>query len=322
MPADAHGELVYRFSTQYGLSGTAWLDVAGSTFRAKADPGGLHLGPREISGILGQSTYLKDEGGPHTNEDIIKDALRAHTAGKRKPWVVSHLVVPKLRVGQYHPRVYRQQSGPKARELYGREYTDNVVAFENLQRRLEDLFRVLEPDSRNDAAYGHSLRELIILACTEVETLWKQLLVANRYLGRSLPRRLSTNDYIKTKDVLLLDKWEVALENYPDYAGITPFAGWTPSSPTQSLGFYDSYNAVKHSRDSEFHRATLRCAVSAVAAVYVLLGAQFGFRLRTFSNLEDGPGVFRWTRVPDFPLEEHYIPPEDEQQWTAVDCHF
>ncbi len=322
LPVDTQGVITYRFSTQYGLLGTARLDVARNTFHAKADSGLKSIGLGEIGGQLGQLTYLK-KGEYHTNEEIIIDALRAHTVGSSdEPWIVRRLVAPKLLEGQHHPRVYRQESGPNPRALYGREYTDNVVAFENLQRRLEELFRVLEPDSTNDTAYGHSLRELIILACTEVELLWKQLLRANHYGGGTQPQRFSTNDYIKTKDALFLDGWEIALEDYPDYARITPFKGWDPSHPTQSLEFYDGYNAVKHSRDTEFRRATLKNAVTAVAAVYVLLGAQFGFKLGDFSSLEDGPGVFRWSKVPVFPLEEQYIPPARGKGWTAVGRQF
>jgi hypothetical protein len=43
-----------------------------------------------------------------------------------------------------------------------------------LLERLDDLFLYIEPSAASLATYSHKTRELLILACTEVENAWKQ----------------------------------------------------------------------------------------------------------------------------------------------------
>jgi hypothetical protein len=55
-----------------------------------------------------------------------------------------------------------------------------------------------------------------------------------------------------------------------------PFDDWDASAPTQTLRFYDAYNATKHDRVGAFARATLESAIEAAAALCILLVAQYG----------------------------------------------
>jgi hypothetical protein len=69
----------------------------------------------------------------------------------------------------------------------------------------------------------------------------------------------------------------------PRYVAIgwrLPFAGWSPTSPTKSLPWYDAYNRTKHDRANHFEAATLENCILAVMANVVLFAARFGpFRL-------------------------------------------
>jgi hypothetical protein len=72
---------------------------------------------------------------------------------------------------------------------------------------------------------------------------------------------------------------------------------------------------VKHDRESNFHRATLLNAVTAVAAAYVLLWAQFGKAdQRAFLGL----GEFKAEALPSFSAGERYVRPFDDGVWVAT----
>ena len=77
------------------------------------------------------------------------------------------------------------------------------------------------------------MRELLILACTEVEDAWSHFMrLANMPQGG---RGWSTNDYVKLKGPLHLDEFELRLEPYPAAPAFRPFDGWDGIQPTQSL---------------------------------------------------------------------------------------
>jgi hypothetical protein len=141
-----------------------------------------------------------------------------------------------------------------------------------------DIFQTLEPSPDNLQAYGHKIRELLLLAAMEVEASWAAVLKANGYPPST---RLSTNDYVKLLAPMLLDKHGLALASYPRFPQFTPFEGWTSASPTQSLAWYHAYNLTKHNREEHLNVATLEKAVHAVGAAAVMFYAQFGFRLGT-----------------------------------------
>lgn len=104
-----------------------------------------------------------------------------------------------------------------------------------LVHRLDELLMFIEPSADTLKVYGHKTRELLILACTEVENFWKHCLrLAN--VPPPTNGQLSTNDYVKLKDPLFLDEYEVRLPRYSVIPAVRPFHGWdrTPS-PTKTL---------------------------------------------------------------------------------------
>ena len=146
----------------------------------------------------------------------------------------------------------------------------SVVA---LCSELERVFQFIEPGTHHDNVYGPSLQRLLFVACSEVETAWSGILHANGY---PISGRWTTNGYVKIESATGLSDYSVKLVDVADYPLIYPFRGWTASSPTTSLSWYDAYNKVKHDNERNAHHATLKNVVDACAAVYVLAIGQFG----------------------------------------------
>jgi len=159
------------------------------------------------------------------------------------------------------------------------ELRDSEQALLLLVQRLDELLLFIEPSKKTIDAYSHKARELLILACTEVEAQWKYYL---DLAGQIPPKSgFTTNDYVKLVGPLFLEEFEVELPRYKELQTIRPFLGWmTKPSPTKTLTWYDAYNKTKHDRARYFSEASLLRCVQAVAACIVLFGVRFGpFRL-------------------------------------------
>jgi hypothetical protein len=145
-----------------------------------------------------------------------------------------------------------------------------------LIQRLDELLLFVEPTARSLSTYSHKARELLILACTEVEAQWKHYLQR----GGLKPHKqgFTTNDYVKLRDPLHLTEYEVALPRYTQIPPTRPFAGWSAASPgpTQTLPWYDAYNKTKHDRKNQFSAATVLSCIQAIAANIVLFSVRFG----------------------------------------------
>jgi hypothetical protein len=78
---------------------------------------------------------------------------------------------PRIWRGLYSDDVFQIYNAISPRSVYGRKYIDSVVASSIIFDEMRNLFRYIEPQTENSSAYGHKIRELLIIACTEVETL-------------------------------------------------------------------------------------------------------------------------------------------------------
>lgn len=225
--------------------------------------------------------------------------------------------------GQYHPRIQREdllstviqsQCTPPMGRLHAREVAASRASASNLFAQLGEVFRYIEPAANTKHTYGDQLRSLLILACTEVESAWKAILKANGAF--TADARPTTNDYIELAAPMRLDEYAVSLLAYPDYGLVTPFRGWLRSSPTQTLPWYDAYNATKHSREEKLHAATLESVISAMCAVYVMLIAQFGTAM-IGGRLPLAPELIP-SATPTWETSEWYVPPlTDTDKWVA-----
>lgn len=142
-----------------------------------------------------------------------------------------------------------------------------------LLEALQALFLVVEPEAGGLTAYGPRTRELLILACTEVEDGWSHFL---RTAGNAAPPRgWNTNDYVALRDPLYLSEYKLALQPYANVPPVRPFEQWDPARPTASLDWYDAYNKTKHDRAGSLNEATLQRCIEAVAANIVLFCVRY-----------------------------------------------
>jgi hypothetical protein len=184
----------------------------------------------------------------------------------------------------------------------------------SLLRLLQSICQTVQPGPKTFAAYGHDIRNLVILACTEVETHWRGVLVANGAQRKSF----TTADYVKLVDIMGLRDFLVSFPAFPDLEPIRPFEGWGQGQhPTTDLSWYADYNAVKHNREEEFERANLLSAFQALSAVAVMLVAQFGpYGLGHRSELSS---FFILRETPSWPLSETYL--RDGALSTSIQVH-
>ena len=111
-----------------------------------------------------------------------------------------------------------------------------------LLERLDDLLLYIEPTASSLSTYGHKTRELLILACTEVENAWKHYMRAANAQPRN-GKDLTTQDYVRLAGPLFLSEYEVALKPYHTYhrSAHNPSRRATPRQGTPS-GWYPSRN--------------------------------------------------------------------------------
>lgn len=150
--------------------------------------------------------------------------------------------------------------------------SNSIVATKLILKQLFKTFEFIEPTASNFDTYSHQIRQVILLACMEVETSWTAILKTHNYQSE----RLTTNDYVKLLEPLRLSKYQVYFPLYPEIGIVTPFKNWNADKPTSSLDWYNDYNKIKHDRENNFSKSKLINALSAVAAVAIMHHAQFG----------------------------------------------
>lgn len=235
---------------------------------------------------------------------------------------------PQLGLAARHPRVYRRDTDGSllGQVAYVDAWRMSRTALKNLCLDMADIFRRVEPDQSNaDTIYGHEIRNLLALACMEVESSCRAVLKANHYVppGTKPVPRFTTNDYVKLLGPLRLDEYVVRLIGHPAIDTFSPFTGWDATKPTESLPWYAAYNETKHDREANFRSATLLRTIHALGAAQVMMHAQFGQCAGLGVGSIDRDD-FYLVRSPAWPLEERYIPPavlagRGRGSWRDVD---
>jgi hypothetical protein len=90
-----------------------------------------------------------------------------------------------------------------------------------LARQLADICQTVHPAQETLDTYGHAIRNLLILACTEVEAHWRGILVANGIKKH----RHTTVDYVQLLGAMKLDEYSVDCSYYPWLGSRRPFNG-------------------------------------------------------------------------------------------------
>lgn len=274
------------------------------------------------AGMVGPAPTPCDSSNddPPTVDSIIDDLHRSPDypleSNLLEAWDVSD------RVGRYYPRIRRG-------EIFAGHFdtqvnltvaacnlvpalVSSIVAAERRLDELDEVCGVVEPDVAQLSVYGHRLRLLLINACTEVESSWRSVYVANH---PAPPQRLNTNQYVRLADAMRLREWSVLFTRIAPAREIRPFATWNAADPTGTLPWYDAYNMTKHNREEHLDQATLGHAVEALAALYILLLAQFGYEAK--NALPEHP--FTLHNVPEWDHEHRYIQsPFDDGPWQQA----
>lgn len=143
-----------------------------------------------------------------------------------------------------------------------------------LIEKLDEILLYIEPSPIGLQSYGHKSRELLILACTEVENQWaKYMRIAN---ATPNGRPFNTNDYVKLAAPLYLKEFKVNFNLIQNGYNVSPFINWSTASPTQSLNWYNAYNKTKHDRENHFSEATLENCLHSIAAAIVMFSVRHG----------------------------------------------
>jgi hypothetical protein len=298
-------------------------DVEPGDFFGTTDDSGAHVwhfdGSKAIRvGIANPDercmTILQDGEG-------LRQALQRVPMFAQSAFVLHRMELPP---GAYYPRMARPNDQHPAEspgmlpEFW--KLPDLMAVTLNQMRSLvgmlDAIFQAVHPVQANMLCFGSSIRNLLILACTECEAQWRGVLAANG-IGRARP---STADYVKLTPALRLSEYAVKLQHYPWLDPVAPFATWEAAAPTRSIGWYDDYNAAKHDREAAFARATVGSAIQAVAAVWIMVAAQFGIHgVREFDDLRR---YFHLERVPHWRYSEVYTHGYDGFAAAAGPCYF
>lgn len=235
--------------------------------------------------------------------------------------------------GSYTPRIYRPfLNGSNILSLGDRREIDelkkevfqypDLFPYDNsillsglnqlaiLKEMLLSILINIYPTKKNMKTSGNSIKNLLVLSCIEVETQLKGIYRANENNGGG---KYTTNQYVKLKNIMQLDKFSVKFPFYPEIKSIIPFKNWEDSNPTKSLFWYNSYNSIKHNSAVEFDKATLQNAIYSICAVAILIRAQYG-RYVPFWKEEIG-SFFAITDSTKWNMAQRIVPPLIGNHW-------
>lgn len=147
-----------------------------------------------------------------------------------------------------------------------------VRAYHSIQRDLASTFEYIDPHDKNLSTFSHRTYALLLRACTEFENNCQAILSANNY---QKTKNLNITDYQKLDAAGKFSDYELYFDGWnPTIKVLRPFENW---KTTHTLPWYSAYNDVKHNRSINFPNASLDNAMTAIAAVFALIVAQFDF---------------------------------------------
>jgi hypothetical protein len=269
----------------------------------------------------GAGTYFKRHEG-----ETIWDAIRRQATGWFEPPGTNPFHQSAFRPEQFYPRMARPTNEDNDEPLGSNPGAADDAEFiamargqlRTLTRQLDRICQTIHPAEETLSVYGHEIRNLLILACTEVEMHWRGILHANG-IARA---RYDTHSYVKLQSAMKLDQFTVRFPNFPWLPTVCPFGGWGSSGkPTQDLAWYDAYNATKHNREREFARATLAHAFQAISACVVMMAAEFGMAAGLDEDAELN-SFFQLASVPAWPLGDVYLQPHGCHGGDWMPIHF
>jgi hypothetical protein len=187
------------------------------------------------------------------------------------------------------------------------EYSNQLRQLEIILDDIAEVFKVVAPHCKQFSVYGHAIRNIIILACTELDARMQSILVNNGV--KPIGKHYEMKDYFKLKDVLKLDEFELSFHRYSDLGTFSPFSKWESD---EQLYWYQAYNHIKHNRERHFAEAKLFNAINALMAYAIILIAQYGYRNDLWR--ETIGKIIHINKEPKWDLEDFYIKSPDGQK--------
>lgn len=135
-----------------------------------------------------------------------------------------------------------------------------------LIQKLQEILLFIEPSEDGLKAYSHKIRELLFLACSDLESTFKKY---------KFGKNERMNNYIEILKFVDLTKYKISLVGYAKPYKCSPFEKWNEKEPAKSLDWYDAYNKIKHNREDNFHFATLENCINAIAANLIMFAVRF-----------------------------------------------
>lgn len=198
------------------------------------------------------------------------------------------------------------------------DYSNRLNQLELLLDDLYDVLKVIAPCKENMVCFGHKIRNILILACTEIDSIMKGILVKNDIKYHR--NFYTTNDYIKLNKPLRLNEYSLSLTRFEDLGDFKPFYGWNAQNPTSSLSWYNDYNKVKHDRTNTFHLANLKNAIDSIMGLSIMLISQYGYRNDLW---QEKVGKFIKVKAePRWCIQELYIPRREGESFTPINFPF
>lgn len=148
-----------------------------------------------------------------------------------------------------------------------------------LEQDLEQAARYVEFADANYQTYSLEFAHLLFAASAEIEVVLKQL--CELFEPGSKPQNMGDYKELlrKPEHLPYLADLRVAMPRF----GLTlnPWDNWAEDEKGQV--WWKSYNEVKHSRHTNFSKATLKNALNAMAALYLV-----NLKLMSLARKEDG----------------------------------
>ncbi len=187
-------------------------------FYIQVDGEGKAIGVWEIV-----PAHAKRMDGAQVSHDATGDMDAFMWVRNRWPTTTFHEL--KLAPGSYYRRMSRPSSShPKESPGYNPDNLDNHNLIETsrgqlsaLREQLERICRVVHPSEKTLRTFGHDIRNLLILACTEVEAHFKGVLKANGCKADN------TKDYVKLSLAMKLGEYAIDFPFYPWLPPMRPF---------------------------------------------------------------------------------------------------
>ncbi|NMC58934.1 MAG: hypothetical protein GYA51_06075 [Candidatus Methanofastidiosa archaeon] len=134
-----------------------------------------------------------------------------------------------------------------------------------IERDFENLSRYVEFSEKNYDTFSIELARLLIASSSETEVVLKDLckIIDNSFLNIKKPNIMDIKNLITKhcKNLIVepfyIDRYDIKRQ---------PFINWKSNI---TLKWWDSYNNVKHNRNSNFNEANLRNVIDAMGALLI-----------------------------------------------------